>query len=839
MGTASCVLVVGLLWMLAASTVVGKGNKTHVVKTVTYDKTSIIINGAREIFFSGSVHYPRMPPEEWPNIIRKAKEGGLNVIQTYVFWDIHEPVEGQFNFEGNNDVVKFIKMIGDMGLYVTLRVGPYLEAEWNLGGFPYWLKEVPGIVWRTYNEPYMKHMKRFVEMIVNMMKKEKLFAPQGGPIIMAQIENEYSSVEASYREMGVKYVHWAAEMAVGAYKEIPWIMCKQKTAPPIVITTCNGRHCADTFNGTNGPNKPLLWTENWTAQYRVFGDPPGQRSAEDISFSVVRFYSKSGTYVNYYMYFGGNNFGMTGSSFVSTAYYDEGPMDIYGFNRDPKWSHLRDTHRALKLCKKPLLWGTANLNKINGDHEITTFENTDLKLCAAFLSNNNTLKPTTLNFRGTDYYLPAKSVSILPDCKNMIFNTQHILAQHNHRTFDPSKVAGNLKWEMFQESIPTIDTLPAKSPAPKEMYTLTKHTTDYVWFSTRVVMNKRDLPMRPDIHPVLFVESMGHAMIVFINGEFAGYNHGNNVAKEFILLQPVNLKPGTNDITFLCSILSYPNSGAWMERRYAGPKSVLLLALMTGNQDITKNSWSYSIGTQGEKLKLFTEEGAEKAKWGPVTGNHNTRRATWYKTHFDLPEGNDPIAVNMEKMSKGMVWVNGKSIGRYWVSFLTPLGQPTQTEYHIPRPWLKPKNNLLVVFEEFGGDPDSIKVMLVNRDTICSSVAENYPPDVKIWERKGDEFRATTDDLKPRMHLTCPDAKVMKKIEFASYGNPEGVCGNFMTGSCSFPNAIKIVEKACLGKTECEVPVEKSLFVEGKDLCPKIVKTLAVQAKCVRQGKED
>lgn len=135
------------------------------------------------------------------------------------------------------------------------------------------------------------HMKRYTEMVINLMKKEKLFADQGGPIIMAQIENEYNNVQLAYREDGVKYIKWAGDMAVEQYNGVPWIMCKQKNAPDSVvcirlhelrsvdnepdlilkfehfqISTCNGRKCADTFAGPNGPNKPSLWTENWTAQ---------------------------------------------------------------------------------------------------------------------------------------------------------------------------------------------------------------------------------------------------------------------------------------------------------------------------------------------------------------------------------------------------------------------------------------------------------------------------------------------------------------------------------------------------------------------------------------------
>ncbi|XP_019165122.1 PREDICTED: beta-galactosidase 13-like isoform X2 [Ipomoea nil] len=691
----------------------------------------------------------------------------------------------------------------------------------------------------------MNHMKKFAEMIVDMMKKAKLFAPQGGPIILAQIENEYSSIESDRPadiKIQKKYINWAADMAMGLYNEIPWIMCKQNEAPPKVIDTCNGRQCGDTFHGPNGVNKPSMWTENWTAQYRTFGDPPAQRSAENIAYSIIRFAAnKNGSYLGYYMYYGGTNYGRTTASFVTTRYYDEGPLDEFGLYRDPKWSHLRDCHAALRLSKRPLFLGTPTIQKLPNNQEIITFENQNLKLCAAFLTNNNTT-PTSIKFRGTQYYLPGFSTSVLPDCKTAVFNSQNIVSQHNARRFVPSKLAGrdDLKWEMFQETIPTIDNLPIKNLRPLELYTLTKDTSDYAWYSTRIEFSERDLSTRGDILPVLDVYSMGHALVAFVNGEFVGSKHGNNDDKALSLRKPVDLKPGNNDITLLGVLTGFPNSGALMDKRFTGPRDVTIQGLMAGTLVVTFNSWSHSVGVSGEKLKLFTEEGSQKVKWKPVTNVHPP--VTWYKTYFDAPEGNNPVALRMDNMAKGMVWVNGKSIGRYWVAFLSPLGQPSQGEYHIPRAFMKPKNNLMVVFEEQGGDPSSIELVLVNRDTICSSVSDYYPGNVKSWERKGEELRQVVEDIRPSVRLKCPEDKVVKKIEFANYGDPDGACGNFIVGNCSFPNANKIVEKACLGKSQCKVPVEKSLFQEGsKDLCPNLVhKTLAVQAKCgLRHAKDD
>ncbi|KAG9142628.1 hypothetical protein Leryth_020648 [Lithospermum erythrorhizon] len=202
---------------------------------VTYDKKAIIINGQRRILFSGSIHYPRSTPEMWEDLIYKAKAGGLDVVETYVFWNIHEPSPGQYNFEGRNDLVRFVKTIQKAGLYAHIRIGPYVCAEWNFGGFPVWLKFIPGISFRTDNEPFKKAMKGFTEKIVNLMKSECLFKSQGGPIILSQIENEYGNQVKEGGQPAYNYMTWAAKMAVETDTGVPWVMCKEDDAPDPMV----------------------------------------------------------------------------------------------------------------------------------------------------------------------------------------------------------------------------------------------------------------------------------------------------------------------------------------------------------------------------------------------------------------------------------------------------------------------------------------------------------------------------------------------------------------------------------------------------------------------------
>ncbi|CAL9085747.1 unnamed protein product [Musa textilis] len=817
------------LFLLAAIASTGAAHDGGSVQGVTYDSRSLIINGRRELLFSGSVHYPRSTPEMWPDIIEKAQHGGLNVIQTYVFWNIHEPLYGQFNFEGRYDLVGFIKLVQKNGMYVTLRLGPFIQAEWNHGGFPFWLREVANITFRTDNEPFKHHMERFARTIVQMMKDEKLFASQGGPIILLQIENEYNNVARAF-EGGSKYIQWAGNMAVGLDAGVPWVMCKQNDAPGPVINACNGRNCGDTFTGPNHPSKPSLWTENWTAQYRVFGDPPSQRSAEDLAYSVVRFFSKNGTLTNYYMYHGGTNFGRTGAAFMMTRYYDEAPLDEFGMQKEPKWGHLRDLHHALKLCRKGLLWGTPSVQAFDPGFEARLYEVPEGNVCVAFLTNTNRKQDGTVSFRGEEYYLPRRSISILPDCKTVVFNSQRVNAQHNARTFVVAKESSvKNRWQMSTDLIPTLRHASVISKGPLELMNLTKDTTDYLWYTTSFKLDADDLPRRHDIRPVLQVSNLGHAMHAFVNGKYIGSGHGTKIEKSFVFQKPMDLNAGTNHIAILGLTVGLPDSGAYLEHRLAGVHTVVIQGLNAGTLDLSHSVWGHQVGLTGETLGIFSEKGVNAVKWEEAKSD---TPVAWYKRYFDAPSGHDPVALEMNSMGKGLVWINGESIGRYWISYLNPLGKASQSVYHVPRSFLKPKDNLMVVFEEHGGKPEDIQIVTVKRDDICTVVSDVHPPHVRSWSRENSQIRSGDDDAKPEARLKCTGKKVIQSIDFASFGNPDGMCGNFTAGSCHTPQAKAVAEKACLGKESCVLPVAPEAY--GADVgCPGTTATLAVQAKCV------
>ncbi|KAG2301054.1 hypothetical protein Bca52824_029705 [Brassica carinata] len=678
-------------------------------KGVTYDGRSLIIDGQRKLLFSGSIHYPRSTPEMWPSLIKKTKEGGIDVIQTYVFWNLHEPKLGQYDFSGRNDLVKFIKEIRSQGLYVCLRIGPFVEAEWNYGGLPFWLRDVPGMVYRTDNEPFKFHMQRFTSKIVDLMKSEGLYASQGGPIILSQTENEYGNVEASFHEKGASYVKWAAQMAVGLQTGVPWIMCKQPDAPDPVINTCNGMRCGETFPGPNSSNKPKMWTEDWTSFYQAYGAKPYIRSAEDIAFHAALFIAKNGSYINYYMYHGGTNFGRTSSSYFITGYYDQAPLDEYGLLRQPKYGHLKELHAAIKSSANPLLHGKQTVLSLGPMQQAYVFEDENSG-CVAFLVNNDAAKVSQIQFRNNAYSLLPKSIGILQDCKTLIYQTAKVNVAKNMRVTTPVQLFNAPeKWEVFRETIPTFSDTSLKTNALLEHTNLTKDKSDYLWYTLRFESSS------PCENPSLYIESLGHVVHVFVNNALAGSGHGSRNITVVKLQVPVSLIDGQNNISILSGMVGLPDSGAYMEKKSYGLTKAQISCGGTNAIDLSGSQWGYLVGFLGDKGRLQQRGNLESMKWSTNgAGLIKNQPLAWYKTMFDEPKGDGPVGLNMASMGKGEVWVNGESIGRYWVSFLTPSGHPSQSIYHIPRAFLKPSGNLLVVFEEEGGDPLGISLNTIS-----------------------------------------------------------------------------------------------------------------------------
>jgi hypothetical protein len=848
---------------------------------VSYDHRALVIDGSRRMLVSAGIHYPRATPEMWPDLIAKSKEGGADVIQTYTFWSGHEPVRGQYNFEGSYDLVKFAKLVGSSGLYLHLRIGPYVCAEWNFGGFPVWLRDIPGIEFRTDNEPFKKEMQRYVTKIVDLMREEKLLSWQGGPIIMLQIENEYGNMEGTYGQKGKNYVKWAAEMAVGLGAGVPWVMCKQTDAPEYIIDACNGYYC-DGFK-PNSNKKPVLWTENWDGWYTTWGGRLPHRPAEDLAFAVARFYQRGGSFQNYYMYFGGTNFGRTsgGPNYITSYDYDA-PLDEYGLLSQPKWGHLKDLHAAIKLCEPALtaadspqyikLGPTQEAHIYQGKSQSKSQPSSlfgNESSCSAFLANIDEHKSAIVKFRGQEYNLPPWSVSILPDCKNTAFNTAKVSAQTSIKTAEvDSPTLGKVSLPhqlIIQEKVSSISSswMTFKEPIGKwsngnftvqgilEHLNVTKDSSDYLWYITRVNVSDEDIAYWKEKNdsPSITIDSMRDLVRFFINGQLTGSKWGKWIKVE----QPVQLVQGYNDIILLSQTVGLQDYGAFLEKDGAGFRGkIMLTGSKNGDIDLTNSSWTYQVGLNGEFLNLYSAENKNNEKWTNLTPDAVTSTFSWYKTYFDSPKGTNPVVIDLGSMGKGQAWVNGQHIGRYWTlaapkdgcqdicdyrgaydsdKCTTNCGEPTQTRYHVPRSWLQASKNLLVLFEETGGNPFDVTVKSVSTRTICSQVSETHNPPLGKWaDLDVIKGKISINAIKPEMQLQCENGDVISSVEFASYGTPKGICQKFSQGNCHAPTSLSVVSKACEGKNKCEIEVSNSVF--GEDPCRGTAKTLAVEVKC-------
>ena len=158
---------------------------------VKFEKKSIVIDGVPRQILSGAVHYFRVPEELWEDRLRKAAQCGLNCIETYCCWNLHEPEEGRFDFSGMLNLGKFIRTAAEQGLYVIVRPGPYICAEWDNGGIPAWLMTRPGIEFRRMNTPYLEAVERYYKAVLPILAELQYDA--GGPVIAVQVENEYGS----------------------------------------------------------------------------------------------------------------------------------------------------------------------------------------------------------------------------------------------------------------------------------------------------------------------------------------------------------------------------------------------------------------------------------------------------------------------------------------------------------------------------------------------------------------------------------------------------------------------------------------------------------------------
>ena len=341
--------IITLLSLMAALLVATPSFAQKAKGTFEAGNGTFLLNGKPFVVKAAEIHYPRIPKPYWEHRIKMCKALGMNTVCIYIFWNIHEQREGEFDFTGNCDVAEFCRLAQKNGMYVIVRPGPYVCAEWEMGGLPWWLLKKKDIRLRERDPYFMERVKMFEQKVGEQLAG--LTIQNGGPIIMVQVENEYGS----YGE-DKPYVSEIRDCLRGIYgKELALFQCDwssnfEKNGLDDLTWTMNfgtGANINDQFRrlGELRPNAPKMCSEFWSGWFDKWGARHETRPAKDMVDGMDEMLSK-GISFSLYMTHGGTSFGhwaganSPGFAPDVTSYDYDAPINEYG-HATPKFWELR------------------------------------------------------------------------------------------------------------------------------------------------------------------------------------------------------------------------------------------------------------------------------------------------------------------------------------------------------------------------------------------------------------------------------------------------------------------------------------------------------------------
>jgi len=309
------------------------------VTTFTIGETDFLLDGRPHQVISGTLHYFRIHPEHWADRIRTAKAMGLNTIETYVAWNAHEPVRGEWDATGWNDLGRFLDLIAAEGLHAIVRPGPYICAEWHNGGLPVWLTSTPGIGIRRSEPQFVEAVSEYLRRVYEIVAPRQI--DRGGNVVLVQIENEYGAY-GSDKEYLRELVRVTKDAGITVPlttvdQPMPW-MLDAGSLPELHLTGSFGSRSAERLATLRDHQRtgPLMCSEFWDGWFDWWGsihhttDPAA--SAHDLDVLLA-----AGASVNIYMVHGGTNFGTTNGANdkgrydpIVTSYDYDAPIDESG-----------------------------------------------------------------------------------------------------------------------------------------------------------------------------------------------------------------------------------------------------------------------------------------------------------------------------------------------------------------------------------------------------------------------------------------------------------------------------------------------------------------------------
>lgn len=600
-------LSIGLSALLALGAVTGFSSCAEKqISTFEVGKGTFLLNGEPMVVKAAEVHYPRIPEPYWEQRILSCKALGMNTLCLYVFWNLHEQEEGKFDFSGNKDIAAFCRLAQKHGMYVIVRPGPYVCAEWEMGGLPWWLLKKQDIQLRSLDPYYMERVKIFMKEVGKQLADLQI--SRGGNIIMVQVENEFGSYgtdkayvsairdivkEAGFTDVPLFQCDWSSNFTNNALDDLLW-----------TVNFGTGANIEEQFKKLKElrPETPLMCSEFWSGWFDHWGRKHETRDAATMVSGIKDMLDRNISF-SLYMTHGGTTFGWWGGannpaySAMCSSYDYDAPISEAGWTT-PKYFQLRE-------------------------------------LLQQYAPEGTTLPEP-----------PA--------------------------AFPVIEVPAITKWEVA----PLFGNL----PEPKQTETIKPmEQFDQGWGS---ILYRTTL--KENVSGVLHIDEVHDWAQVFADGKLLGRldrRHG-----EFSLPLKSALKKGTQ-LDILVEAMGRVNFDKSIHDRKGITNKV---EVISGDKATELTDWKvYNLPPFYEFVS------AKKYQSGNAVDG-----PAYYRAKFHLDKTGDTF-LDMQTWGKGMVWVNGHAMGRFW-----EIG-PQQTLY-MPGCWLKEGENEIIVLDLKG--PSEAKV---------------------------------------------------------------------------------------------------------------------------------
>ncbi|AKQ46448.1 beta-galactosidase [Rufibacter radiotolerans] len=565
--------------------------------TFTLGNKEFLLNGKPFVIRAAELHYPRIPREYWEQRIQLSKAMGMNTVCIYLFWNLHEQQPGQFDFKGQNDVAEFVKLAQKNGMYCIVRPGPYVCAEWDMGGLPWWLLKKEDVQVRTLQDPYfMDRTKVFLKEAAKQLAPLQI--QKGGNIIMVQVENEYATFggDQAYMEATRDAVRDAGFDKVQLFR-CDWPSNFNRYKLEGVATTLNfgaGTNIDNSFKTFQelNPSAPLMCSEYWSGWFDHWGRPHETRSVSSFIGSLKDMMDRKISF-SLYMAHGGTSFGQWGGA------------------NAPPYSAMATSY---------------DYNAPVGEQGNTTEK---------FFAVRNLLK---------NYLQPGETLGEIPAAKPVIAILAFALT----------------------ESAALLSNLPKANKTEKIK------PMEYFNQGWGRILYRATLPASSTRQRLVITEVHDWAT-VFLNGKPLGKLDRRRGDSTIEL--PAMAKASQLDI--LVEATGRVNYGkAIIDRKGITEK----VELINGQKTTEVKNWlvyNFPVDYKFQKKAKFKKGRAD----GPA----------WYKGTFTLKETGDTF-LDVSKWGKGMVWINGNNLGRFW-----KIG-PQQTLF-VPGVWLKKGENEIIVLD--------------------------------------------------------------------------------------------------------------------------------------------